>query len=154
MAWSTQLAPLHLVALGGMLDGVGGPCEHSCMRHGCIVATATALFSSVIAIAPSGTTTPTTTTTTTTTPDATTTQQPHLVELDVGLGKVGSEHGDLMLGGHQVGPGASGLPRLVDCFQGLKDFILSHLPLVVGRAGCDELLEKHFIVLDGKFIKE
>jgi hypothetical protein len=76
------------------------------------------------------------------------------VELNIGLGKVGSEHSDLMLGGHQVGPGASGLLHLVEHFQGLKDFILGHLPLVVGRASWDELLAKHFIVVDGKLIKE
>ncbi len=28
MARSTQFAPLHVVAFGGMLDGVGGPSEH------------------------------------------------------------------------------------------------------------------------------
>jgi hypothetical protein len=76
------------------------------------------------------------------------------VELDVGLGKVGSEHGDFMLGGHQVSPGASGLLHPVDHLQGLKDFILGHLPLVVGRAGCNELVAKHFIVVDGKLTKE
>jgi hypothetical protein len=114
-AWSTQLASLHLVALGGMLDGVGSPCKHPCTRHGCIIATATVLFSSTIAIAPSGITTLTTTTTATTAP-ATSTQQLHLVELGVGLSKLGSEHGDLVLGGHQIGPGASGLLRLVDQF--------------------------------------
>ena len=42
MARSTQLVPLQLVALGGMLDGVGVPCEHPFML--CIVATTTALF--------------------------------------------------------------------------------------------------------------
>ncbi len=76
------------------------------------------------------------------------------MELGVGLGKVGSEHGDLVLGGHQVSPGASGLLPLVDHFQGLKDFILGHLSLVVGGAGCDELGAKHFIVVAGKLIKE
>jgi hypothetical protein len=103
---------------------------------------------------PSGTTTPTTIITTTTAPAATTTQQLHLVELNVGLGKVGSEHGDLMLGGHQVSLGASGLLHLVEHFHGLKDIILGHLPLVVGRAGWDELLAKHFIVVGRKLIKE
>ncbi len=80
MARSTQLAPLHVIAFGGMLDGVGGPCEHSFMVF--IIGTATALSSSTIVVAPSGTTAPTTTTT----PAATTTRQLHLMELDVGLG--------------------------------------------------------------------
>jgi hypothetical protein len=55
--WSTKLAPLHVVAFSGMLDDVGGLCEHPCARCGCIVATATASFSSTNAVAPSGTTT-------------------------------------------------------------------------------------------------
>ncbi len=142
MVWSTQLAPLHLVALGGMLDDVGGPCKHPCVRHGCIVATGPTLFSFTFAVAPSGATTPTTST-------ANTTQRIHLVELNVGLGKVGSE-----LGGHQVGPDASSLLRPVDQLQGLKDFILGHLPLVVGGAGCNELAAKHFIVVARKLIKK
>ncbi len=101
-------------------------------------------------VAPSGTTTPTTTTA----PAITTTLQLHLVELDLGLGKAGSEHSDLMLGGHQVSPGASGFLHPVDQLQGLKDFILGHLSLVVGGAGCNELEVKHFIVVAGKLIEE
>ncbi len=147
---STKLAPLHLVALGGMLDCVGGPCKHPCMRHGCIVAITTTFFSSTIAVAPSGTTTRTTTTASATT----TTRRLHLEEHNIGLGKVGSEHGDLMFGGHQVGPGASDLLHSLDQLQGLKDFILGHLPLVKGGVGCNELVAKHFIVVAGKLIKE
>jgi hypothetical protein len=116
MDWSTKLAPLHVPVFGGMQNGVSGLCEHPQVRYGCIVATATALFSSMIAIAPSGTTTPITTTATT----ATTTQQLHLVELVVGLGKVGGKHGDLVLGVHQVGTGAGGLLRLVDHLRASK----------------------------------
>jgi hypothetical protein len=51
MAWTTQLAPLQLVALGGMLDGVYGPCKHPFIL--CIVATATALFSFTPPLPPS-----------------------------------------------------------------------------------------------------
>ncbi len=59
-----------------------------------------------------------------------------------------------MLGGHQIGSGAGGLLHPVDQLQGLKDFILGLLPLVVGGAGCDEPVAKHFIVVAGKLIKE
>jgi hypothetical protein len=127
MAWSTQLAPLHFVAFGGG-----------------IVATANTLFSSMIAVAPISTTIPITPTAPTTT---TTTQHLDLVKFGVGPSKVGSEHGNLVLGGHQVGPDASGLHHLVDYFKGLKDFILGHFPFVVGVAGSNELVAKHFIVL-------
>ncbi len=111
MAWSTQLAPLHFVVFGGMHDSVSGLCEHPQARYGCIIATAATIFSFKVAVTPSSTTTPITTTA----PTTTTAQQLHLVELVAGLGKVDSEHGDLVLGGHPVGPGASGLLRLVDC---------------------------------------
>jgi hypothetical protein len=104
--------------------------------------------SSTIAVAPSGTTAPTTTTA----PAATPTQQLHLVELNIVLGKVGSEHGDFKLGGHQVNPGASSLLRPVDQLQGLKDFIMGHLP--VGGAGYNELVTKHFVVVAGKLVKK
>jgi hypothetical protein len=135
-AWSTQLAPLHAVAFDGMLDGAVGLCEHPRARCGCIIAITTAPFNSLIAIAP----TSTTTLTTITTPTTTIAQQLDLVELDVGLGKVGSEHGDLVLGGHQVGLGASSLLCFVDCFEGLKDFVLGHISFVVGKEGINELI--------------
>ncbi len=144
------LTPLHLTVLGGMHDGVGSLCEHPQARYGGILATAIALFSSTIAIALSGTTTPITTTA----PTPTTAQQLHLVELVVGLGKGGSEHDNLVLGGHQVGPGAGSLLHLVNHFEGLKDFILGHLPLVVGRVGGNYLVAKHFVVVPQKLVKE
>jgi hypothetical protein len=148
MAQSTQLAPLQLIALGGMLDDVGGSCKQPFTLF--IVGTTTALFGSTIAVAPPSTTAPTNTTA----PTTTTTQQLHLVELKVGLGKVGSKHGDYKLGGHQISPGASGLLGPVDQLQGLKDFIMGHLPLVVGRASCNELVAKHFLVVPGKLVEK
>jgi hypothetical protein len=62
-ARSTQHAPLHVAAFGGMLDGVSGPCEHPFTVL--VVGTATALFGCmiVIAVALSGIAAPTTTTT-------------------------------------------------------------------------------------------
>ncbi len=82
---STQLAPLHVVAFGGMLDGVGGPGEHPFTVL--VVGTTTALFGCMIAVAPSGTAAPTTTTApaattasaAATAPAAATTRQLHLV---------------------------------------------------------------------------
>jgi hypothetical protein len=73
-AWSTQLVPRHVVAFGGMLDGVGGPGEHPLTVL--VVGAATALFGCMIAVAPSGTAAPTTTTTpaATTAPATATTQ--------------------------------------------------------------------------------
>ncbi len=79
MAWSTQLAPLHVVAFGGMLDGVGGPSEHPFMVL--VVGTPTARFGCMIAVASFGTAASTTTTApaATTAPTADTTRQLHLV---------------------------------------------------------------------------
>jgi hypothetical protein len=53
MAQSTQLAPLHVIAFGGMLDGFGGPDEHPFTVLA--IGTATALFGCMIVVAPSRT---------------------------------------------------------------------------------------------------
>ncbi len=78
-ARSTQLAPLHVVAFGGMLNDVGGPGEHPITVL--VICTATAIFGCMIAIAPSGTAAPTTTTTPAikTAPSTATIQRLHFV---------------------------------------------------------------------------
>ncbi len=69
------------------------------------------------------------------------------VELRLRFVECSGQHGNFMLGRHQIGPGSCGLLRLVNCLEGLEAFLHSHDPFDVVGAGGDELITKHLVVI-------
>ncbi len=145
-----QLVPLHVITFSGVLDGVSGLDQHSGTIFLGLTTTATAPSTAtmVASTSTSAALVPTSP------PPTTMTGRLEFFKLRLGFVECSGQHGDFMLGRHQVGPGFSGLLQLVNRLEGLTDFLHGHDPFVVVGAGGDELITKHLVVIVRQRVKE
>ncbi len=147
---SAQLAPLHVITFSGVLYGVGGLDQHPGRIFLGLATTATAPSTAAMVAS----TSTSAALVRTSAPPTTMTGGLEFFELRLGFVECSGQHGDFMLGRHQVGPCSSGLLRLVNHLEGLKDFLHGHDPFVVVGAGGDELITKHLVVIVRQLVKE
>ena len=147
---SAQLAPLHVITFGWVLDGVGGLEQHPGTIFLRLTTTATAPSTAAIVAS----TSTSAALVPTSAPATTITGRLEFVKLCLGFVEGSGQHGDFMLGRHQIRPGSCGLFRLVNCLEGLEDFLHGHGPFVVVGAGGDELVTKHLVVIVRQLVKE